>query len=94
MAIERQEPIEVNPNKPKTEVEQQFDEIINIENEPSPDGFTLLEDGSAVQGEEEELVDVSFDGNLAEVVDPEELMNVANDLIASIEKDKSSRKDW
>jgi hypothetical protein len=94
MAIERQEPIEVNPNQPKTDNEKQFDEIINIENEPSPDGFTLLEDGSAVLGEEEEVIDDSFDGNLAESVEEDELLNIANDLVASIEKDKSSRKDW
>ena len=32
--------------------------------------------------------------NLAEVLGYQQLMNIANELIAGIEKDKASREDW
>ena len=38
--------------------------------------------------------EVPFDANLAEYIDDSELMGVASGLIAGIEEDKSSRKDW
>ena len=41
-----------------------------------------------------EEIETDFDSNLAEVLDPQELRNIANELIAGIEKDKSSREDW
>jgi hypothetical protein len=43
---------------------------------------------------EEEDDDVPFDSNLAEVMDPSELQQIASDLIVMYEADKSSRKEW
>ena len=59
------------------------------------EGFEIQEDGSAILGESiTEEIDTDFDSNLAEVLDPQELRNIANELIAGIEKDKASRDDW
>ncbi len=63
--------------------------------ESGTEGFEMQEDGSAILassiGEE---IDTDFDSNLAEVLDPQDLRNIANELIAGIEKDKASREDW
>ena len=59
------------------------------------EGFEIQEDGSAILGKSTtEEIDTDFDSNLAEVLDPQELRNIANELIAGIEKDKASRDDW
>ena len=59
------------------------------------EGFEIQEDGSAILGASTtEEIDTDFDSNLAEVLDPQELRNIANELIAGIEKDKASRDDW
>ena len=63
--------------------------------ESGTEGFEMQEDGSAILGESiTEEIDTDFDSNLAEVLDPQELRNIANELIAGIEKDKASRDDW
>tara|TARA_R110002073_G_scaffold46577_3_gene127126 strand:- start:2142 stop:4619 length:2478 start_codon:yes stop_codon:yes gene_type:complete len=63
--------------------------------ESGTEGFEMQEDGSAILGESMgEEIETDFDSNLAEVLDPQELRNIANELIAGIEKDKSSREDW
>ena len=63
--------------------------------ESGTEGFEMQEDGSAIlassMGEE---IDTDFDSNLAEVLDPQDLRNISNELIAGIEKDKASREDW
>jgi hypothetical protein len=95
MAIERQLPEQLNQNKSKTDDDLQFEEIINIDTDESPEGITMMEDGGALLGpQEEEPQDIGFDGNLAEIVGENELNVIANNLVGSIEKDKSSRKDW
>ena len=55
----------------------------------------LEEDGSAIieLGEEEDD-DVGFYGNLAEVIDTNDLGSISIDLMALFEADKSSRSDW
>ena len=55
------------------------------------------DDGSVVidfapSSEEAEVVE--FGANLAEHIDPAELMRVADDLVAAYEDDKSSRQEW
>ena len=63
--------------------------------ESGTEGFEIQEDGSAILGDSiTEEIDTDFDSNLAEVLDPQELRNIANELIAGIEKDKASRDDW
>ena len=95
MAIERQEPLPVNPNKPETIEEAEIDKIIELAQPESEDGFVMMEDGSAVLGGEDDMpMNIEFDGNLAEVLDEDELQKISNLLLDGIEKDKSSRKDW
>jgi len=63
--------------------------------ESGTEDFEMQADGSAILGASiTEEVDTDFDSNLAEVLDPQELRNIANELIAGIEKDKASREDW
>ncbi len=59
------------------------------------EGFQMQEDGSAIlESTMVEEIDTDFDSNLAEVLDPQDLRNISNELIAGIEKDKASREDW
>jgi len=62
----------------------------------SPDIEIILEDdGSAiVELGEEEDDEVGFYGNLAEVIDRDDLGRISIDLMALFEADKSSRSDW
>ena len=96
MAIEK----DINPtvlNKENRVPLGQEDMQIAIEaiRERGTEGFEMQEDGSAILGESMgEEIETDFDSNLAEVLDPQELRNIANELIAGIEKDKSSREDW
>ena len=62
----------------------------------SPDIEIILEDdGSAIieLGEEDDD-EVGFYGNLAEVIDTNDLGSISIDLMALFEADKSSRSDW
>ncbi len=59
------------------------------------EGFQIQDDGSAIlESTVVEEIDTDFDSNLAEVLDPQDLRNISNELIAGIEKDKASREDW
>jgi len=56
-----------------------------------------LSDGSveiSLMPDDEELGDVEFEDNLAEELDENELTELANDLLASVESDVQSRKEW
>ena len=58
--------------------------------ESGTEGFEMQEDGSAILGESMvEEIETEFDSNLAEVLDPQDLRVIANELIAGIEKDKA-----
>ena len=98
MAIENQPiaPVSLNEEKPKTLEEQEFVEIAEgVAQGEGNDGFTILEDGSAVFGQEEmPMVNAGFNVNLAELIEPDELNKIASQLSEGIEKDKSSRDDW
>ena len=91
MAIENTTP--VNPDKPTTVNEQELEQVLDI---TQRDGdFEILEDGSAVlQDGEEEMYETGSDDNLADFIDEATLGRISNDLLASIEKDKSTRQDW
>jgi siroheme synthase (precorrin-2 oxidase/ferrochelatase) len=92
MAIERQNPI---PEQPQTVEEREIMEQIDIGTPEGQEGFVMMEDGSAVLADDlEEPIESSFDDNLADMIDESELNQIANDLIAGVEKDKSSRQDW
>jgi hypothetical protein len=68
-------------------------EIVNPE-------MVTLDDGSVeitiIPGEieDEDIGDMPFDANLAELMDDQELSQLASDLLADYENDVSSRKDW
>ena len=98
MAIENQPiaPVSLNEEKPRTDEEQAFIELekaVMIGQEE--EGFTILEDGSAVMGAEEVApINTDFNVNLADLIDDDELNKISSQLVEGIEKDKSSRDDW
>ena len=55
---------------------------------------TMLEDGSAVIGEQELEQEISFDSNLAEFMDDGDLGVVSNDVMEGFEEDKALDRDW
>ena len=71
-------------------------DIILSEAEEMPDiEIVLEEDGSAVINMTEDDADeVDFYANLAEVIDENDLSDIAMDVGAMFEADKSSRSDW
>ena len=81
-----------------------IDKVVNLA--PSSDMMDMLEDSSDIEilleddgsavielGEEEDD-EVGFYGNLAEVIDQNDLGSISIDLMALFEADKSSRSDW
>lgn len=54
----------------------------------------IMEDGSAIINPVEEQPQIDFYGNLAEVVEDEELSRISNKLLGDYEQAKDSRKDW
>lgn len=75
----------------------------------APIGLASLEEAPAIVdieieiiGEDEDAsiediaspVDIPFDANLAEHIDPKELSSIASELLGDIEDDLASRKDW
>jgi hypothetical protein len=68
---------------------------LNAIEEAGTEDFVMQDDGSAIlESSMSEPRDTGFDENLAEAMDDSELMQIANELIDGIEKDKSSREDW
>jgi len=61
-------------------------------------GITEFDDGSAVVGEYEEegevLEEIEFDGNLADIIEENELNLVSSNIVSSIDDDLASRQDW
>ena len=98
MAIENQPiaPVSLNEEKPRTDEEQAFIELEKaVMAGQEEEGFTILEDGSAVMGAEEVApVNTDFNVNLADLIDDDELNKISSQLVEGIEKDKSSRDDW
>lgn len=66
---------------------------INIEGQPQ-DNIEMLQDGGAIIGPQTLNMQATFDSNLAEFVDEDELEKMSSDLIADYETDKETRKDW
>ena len=94
MAIEK-EPNNVPTSENTLEGTEDMQVAIEAIEEAGQEDFELQEDGSAVlSGMEEMPMDEGFDANLAEAIDPNELNTIAIELVAGIEKDKSSREDW
>ena len=92
MAIEKQSPVISTADQPTTIEEKEIQEIVDLKTPDGEQGFEILEDGSAVP--EEDLVipeDVGFDGNLAEVIEEDDLQKISSDIVAGIESDKAPR---
>ena len=54
----------------------------------------MMDDGSAIIGEQINEIPTTFDMNLAEVLDEDILQNISSELRQAFEDDKASRKDW
>ena len=54
----------------------------------------IIEDGSAIVGEEELTVASGFNSNLAEILDESYLGGLASELTERVENDRASREDW
>ena len=54
----------------------------------------MMDDGSAIIGEQINEIPTTFDMNLAEVLEEDTLQNISSELRQAFEDDKSSRKDW
>jgi hypothetical protein len=59
-----------------------------------PEGVHIGMDGLQIDMEPGEGTDEDFDANLAEFMDESELQKVAGDIIALVDADINSRKDW
>ena len=88
MAIENNRPYE------DEEIEIEMPEPTMLD--PESDIEIILEDdgGVTVEMGEEEMDEVPFDANLAEVVDESEMGHIASELLALLDADKASRGDW
>ena len=78
------------------EVEQMSNEMLNIEIQEVGDkaNVEMQADGSAIIGEQQNMLETTFDMNLAEVIVEKELGTISNDLFEAFQNDKSSRKEW
>jgi hypothetical protein len=77
----------INPNEQEVEIP---------ELPPEMNQMTELEDGSYVfsQSEDGPEVPETFDQNLADLIEIDELMAIGNDLVDKYEVDRRSRKQW
>ena len=66
-------------------------DILQDQEEPNVE---IVEDGSAIVGEEDQAIDAGFAQNLAEVMEENELQSLANELVDKVENDRASREDW
>jgi len=97
MAIENQPiaPNTLNADKPKSVEEDELLQVIEGVQQSGEGGFIIQDDGSAVLDTgQPDMVESDFNQNLAELIEESDLMNISNQLIDGIEKDKASREDW
>jgi len=89
MAIERPlgTPLPVNQDMGQVEIEIENPDSVSIE---TPDGGVLIEFDPGMG----DMMGMSHDANLAEVVDPKDLNLMASDLVGQYKTDKESRADW
>ena len=60
----------------------------------SDPNIEIIEDGSAIVGQQDTQIATGFTSNLAEVLDESYMQSLSNELVEKIEADKSSRDDW
>ena len=94
MAIEK-EPNNIPNSQNTLEGTEDMQVAIEAIEEAGQEDFEMQDDGSAVLGGMADMpMDTGFDANIAESLDDSTLDNIAIELVAGIEKDKSSREDW
>ena len=80
------------------EQEQAIEQMVEIEGNAFADDLApnveMMEDGSAIIGEQEQVITSSFDMNIAEVLDEDTLSLISSELRQAFEDDKASRTDW
>ena len=94
MAIDNIDKKIQNPISPEP---QDFDKgtiPVDINGFEITDDVEILEDGSAIVGDQVEDIQVDFNTNIAEVLDEKELGKLSSELMEKVENDKSSRKEW
>tara|TARA_R100000541_G_scaffold58179_2_gene69111 strand:+ start:2201 stop:4630 length:2430 start_codon:yes stop_codon:yes gene_type:complete len=78
--------------------EKAIEQLVEIEANEFVDGATpnveIMEDGSAIVGEQLENLETTFDMNLAEILQKDVLADISSELRQAFEDDKASRKDW
>ena len=96
MAIEKQiNPTVLNEENQVPLGDEGMEIALNAIEDAREEDFIMQEDGSAIlESSLQEATETGFDENLAESMEESELMQIANELIDGIEKDKSSREDW
>ena len=94
MAIDNIDKRIQNPISPEP---QDFDKgtvPVDINGIEITDDVEILEDGSAIVGDQVEDIQVDFNTNIAEVLDEKDLGRISSELMEKVENDKSSRKEW
>tara|TARA_R100000988_G_scaffold25079_1_gene12222 strand:- start:95 stop:2473 length:2379 start_codon:yes stop_codon:yes gene_type:complete len=95
MAIDKR----LDPNEPQTVndalmIPPKTGETVQLD--PGTDNpiVEITEDGGAIVGEQEQIVEDTHDANLAELIDETDLSNIASELTGFYEDDLSSRSEW
>ena len=73
---------------------QDVGEEIQLGDQLEEANVEIIEDGSAIIGEQEEDIQENFNSNLAEILDEALQSEISSDLIEKFENDKSTRSDW
>ena len=91
MAIDKK----IQPTENDIVIDQYASSPIDISVQEQPqDNIEMLQDGSAIVGPQTLNMQATFDSNLSEFVDEDDLEKMSSDLIADYETDKETRKDW
>ncbi len=67
---------------------------VDIEQTNEAPNVEIIEDGSAVVGEQLDDIALGFNSNLAEKLDASYMQGLSNELIEKVDNDKSTREDW
>jgi hypothetical protein len=67
---------------------------VGLAEDQSELNIELTDDGGALVNDVPEMPEMQFDGNLAEVIEEDELNKMSDNLRAYYEDDRSSRQDW
>ena len=74
-------------------IDEQPAEEIEIE-VVDPESMSIKMDGVEIEIEPQEMGDTDFNANLADFISENELTSLGSELVADVEDDQNSRKDW